>query len=376
MGGESNYLASMGIAQQAPDAREPTSERQVELQTAYEANVSTGKTPFAGVSIRTLGELNWIMRERTWSGDLLLAAGYERADLRNADLILANLCGAYLCGADLRGAHLGGAVLNSAYLTLANLGGADLVTTNLREADLRLANLCGAYLTGADLRGAHLGSAGMDAATRLEGAHLDDHSRLADVVWNGVPLTRLNWEDVPVLGDERVARDPKDAFGKSKDKATKLRDHADAVLANRQVSTVLRSQGLNEHADRFAYRAQLCQRRLLCLQRHYLRYVGSLFLALIAGYGYRPLRSFATYLAVVLGFAAIYFILALIGDQHVLTWNEAIVVSMTAFHGRGFFSAVFQPGDLLAAIAAIEAFIGLLIEIVFIATFTQRFFAR
>jgi hypothetical protein len=49
---------------------------------------------------------------------------------------------------------------------------------------------------------------------------------------------------------------------------------------------------------------------------------------------------------------------------------------MTAFHGRGFFSAVFQPGDLQAAVAAVEALIGLLIEIVLIATFTQRFFAR
>jgi hypothetical protein len=49
---------------------------------------------------------------------------------------------------------------------------------------------------------------------------------------------------------------------------------------------------------------------------------------------------------------------------------------MTAFHGRGFFAAVFQPGDLQAVVAAAEAFIGLLSEIVPIATFTQRFFAQ
>jgi hypothetical protein len=35
-----------------------------------------------------------------------------------------------------------------------------------------------------------------------------------------------------------------------------------------------------------------------------------------------------------------------------------------------------QPGDTLARLAAGEAIIGLLIEITFIATFTQRFFAR
>jgi hypothetical protein len=87
------------------------------------------------------------------------------------------------------------------------------------------------------------------------------------------------------------------------------------------------------------------------------------------------MRSFITYGFVVLTFATAY--LSLGGDNgHALSWNEAIVVSVTAFHGRGFFSAVFQPGDLVAAVAAAEAFIGLLIEIVFIATFTQRLFAR
>ncbi len=31
---------------------------------------------------------------------------------------------------------------------------------------------------------------------------------------------------------------------------------------------------------------------------------------------------------------------------------------MTAFRRRGFVSSVFQPGDLQAAVAAVEAFIG------------------
>jgi hypothetical protein len=119
----------------------------------------------------------------------------------------------------------------------------------------------------------------------------------------------------------------------------------------------------------------LLQLRVLRREHHLLRYLGSQLLNLISGFGYRPLRSFITYALVVLGFAAAYFTLGgTNGQPH--SWNEAIVVSMTAFHGRGFFAAVFQPGDLQAAVAAIEAFIGLLIEIVLIATFTQRFFAR
>jgi hypothetical protein len=62
---------------------------------------------------------------------------------------------------------------------------------------------------------------------------------------------------------------PRD-YEKRKDDLTRILEYANAVLANRQVATVLRSQGLSEHADRFAYHAQLCQRRLLRLQRHYL----------------------------------------------------------------------------------------------------------
>jgi hypothetical protein len=101
------------------------------------------------------------------------------------------------------------------------------------------------------------------------------------------------------------------------------------------------------------------------------QYLFSLFLALLTGYGYKPLRSFITYMVVISLFAAIYFLLG----SH-LAWNEAIVISMTAFHGRGFFPEQFHPGDPQALIAAIEAFVGLLIEVIFIATLTQRLFGK
>src|SRR5260221_2663754 len=144
-----------------------------------------------------------------------------------------------------------------------------------------------------------------------------------------------------------------------------------ALRATRQLASVLRDQGMYEEANRFAYRAQVLQRRVLLRRVRIPQYLGSWFLDLISGYGYRPLRGFITYALVVLAFAAAYFALGGANGQ-ALTWNEAIVISMTAFHGRGFFSTVFQPGDLQAAGAAAEAFIGLLIQIVFIATVPNR----
>lgn len=124
-------------------------------------------------------------------------------------------------------------------------------------------------------------------------------------------------------------------------------------------------------AARFAYRAQLMQRKVFWYQRKVSQYIGSLFLYLLAGCGYRWWHSFVAYLLVIGIFAIFYHQLG----AH-LAWNEAIVISMTAFHGRGFFPDQFHPGDPQALVAAIEAFVGLLIEVTFIATLTQRLFGK
>ncbi len=88
------------------------------------------------------------------------------------------------------------------------------------------------------------------------------------------------------------------------------------------------------------------------------------------------MRSVFTYTLVVLGFASVYYLLG--SNVHpALAPLDALIFSVTSFHGRGF-----TPGELvtlhnpLTVLAAGEAIIGLLIEITFIATFTQRFFAR
>ena len=59
-----------------------------------------------------------------------------------------------------------------------------------------------------------------------------------------------------------------------------------------------------------------------------------------------------------------------------LTWDEALVLSVSSFHGRGFFTQNVTLGNTYARLAAIEAVVGLVIEISFIATFTQRFFGK
>jgi len=156
---------------------------------------------------------------------------------------------------------------------------------------------------------------------------------------------------------------------------TRLEEYEAAVRANRQLAVALRAQGLDEEAARFAYRAQLLQRIVLRRQRKFASYLFSLLLDMLAGYGYRPGRSVMAYLFVVFGFMGLYLLVAHTGATH-LSWDEALVLSVSSFHGRGFFLQNMTLGDAFVRLAASEAVLGLLIEISFIATFTQRFFGR
>jgi hypothetical protein len=56
-----------------------------------------------------------------------------------------------------------------------------------------------------------------------------------------------------------------------------------------------------------------------------------------------------------------------------LTWDQALIVSLGSFHGRGFFPSTYNLGGPLAAIGTAEAVVGVFIELIFIATFTRRF---
>ena len=87
------------------------------------------------------------------------------------------------------------------------------------------------------------------------------------------------------------------------------------------------------------------------------------------------MRSLLTYALVVLAFAIGYFLMR--ESVHpALNPVDALIFSVTSFHGRGFFPGGISLDDPLTVVAAFEAFIGLLIEVTFIATLTQRFFGK
>ncbi len=350
-----------------PDTRTPTPARQAELKAAYEANVKANNPPYLGVHIASLGELLWVLSERGWSGEFS-ATKDEHPNLEGVNMRGTNLARVHLVRANLSQARLEAAYLSQAYLT-----GADLSYVNLAGA-----NLSGANLAEADLSGACLLVARMDVDTDLREAVVSDGMWLRDTRWNGVPLSGIDWERLHELGDGLVAERASTDEGKLKDTQTRIREFRVAETAYHQLAAVLRSQGLNEPADHFAYRAQVLQRQLLRRQGKRVKWFWWWFLGGIAGYGYRPQFTLCWYLALLAVSTCIYsWQSSMFSPDHL--WyevlGESLVAAITAVHGRGFFPGQLRTGWELTT-AAFDAVAGLVLEASFVATFVQRFFAR
>lgn len=305
----------------------------------------------------------------------------ERARTTRSQHFLAAI---HLEKANLFQTHLEGAILRNAHLESAHLE-----STYLENADCVAAHFEGAYLRKTHFDNAYLRRAFFDNSTFIEDISLGNETigfaSLADIRWNGVNLSPIKWQQVKTLGDTEKAKKDK---SKRDNEDARLLDYEAAVRANRQLTIVLQEQGLNEHATRFSYEAQSLQRGVLWLQmlqprlklsqrlQLLMAWLLSWFLFLLAGYGYKPGKSFLAYFFVISGFATAYYLLGhTVGPM--LSPLGAFVFSMTSFHGRGFFPGNnISLDDPLTVLAAFEALVGLIIEVTFIATLTQRFFNR
>jgi len=380
--------------------REELSQRRVIVP-----DIEKGIYPFKGMKL-SRADVEWLLATYEnglgpvdWSDES--SRKRRGLDVRGADLRLADLHGLPL--ACLRGGlsgtewakasveqrntamlHLEGANLSFAHLEDANLAGTHLELGNcsqshLVRADLHAAHLEGTFFFGTHLAGASLRGAFLDAATILSNVVLVNEefgsAFLSDVRWGDTNLSLLNWACLKILGDEYEAYQPITWYGLVKNKSDWLRGYQRAVRANRQLALALQREGLNEEAARFAYRAQILQRKLLWKQRSFWKWLGSAMLALLAGYGYRMWRIFVAYLLIVLLCAGAYFVLGIYYEPHV-SLLEAVLTSVTAFHGRVFSEPFLQPGDPQLWVTAFEAVAGLVIEGVFIAMLTQKFFGK
>lgn len=387
-------------------------ERQEELaqRRTIVPNIEKGIYPFKGMKL-SRADVEWLLATHEngygpiiWSYESQQVKVRDGLDLRGADLRQVDLhglplarmigglklddwsnstneqrnkAGALMQGVNLKRAHLEGAFLRAVHLEEANLFRAHLEHSHLMGAHLEKTSLTEAYLDNASLRNAIFN----------DEKHIAP--RLADIHWGNTNLAVVAWASIKMLGDELEAgrwemnKRKKIKQGETKEKEVFYEVYWTAIRANRQLAVALQSQGLNEFAGRFAYRAHVLRRRMLRSQitlpqeRIWFRviklghYLFSLFFDLLAGYGFRPISSIIWYLVIVIGFALAYYAFGHIPPL------EAFVFSLTSFHGRGFFPGNnISLSDPRVVLAAFEAVIGLLIEISFIATFTQRFFGK
>jgi hypothetical protein len=128
-------------------------------------------------------------------------------------------------------------------------------------------------------------------------------------------------------------------------------------------------------ASRYRFREQQLERKALFAERKPGPALLQWIIERISGYGERPWWAFGTYLVTIFFFAIIYFILyssGLTAEPNVGIL-EALVLSVTSFHGRAFLVGNLPPSDWTAIVAAFEAIVGFFIEIVFIVSFSRRF---
>jgi uncharacterized protein YjbI with pentapeptide repeats len=299
-------------------------------------------------------------------------------DLRGADLVDAHLESSCLDYADMAHADLHGCHLEGASLWEVNLREANCDGVHLERADLWNAHLQGAFLYRAYLQGARLHEADL-AGVHLNNLHLTDEDgvgpMLADIDWEGVNLSVVHWSGIRVLGDDRPALQP-ELDGREKDRARRVQEFKSAIRANQQLALALQAQGMTDDANRFFYRSRVLARKLLAFQgkRRAASYLVSLLLAGLTGYGYRMGRMVVAYVALISFYAALYYAFGQGTASH-FGLREAVVLSITAFHGR-VFSAPFTPNSPQSVVTAAEAISGFLFEGLFIAMLAQRVFGR
>jgi hypothetical protein len=204
-----------------------------------------------------------------------MIGGLTQDERNRATAEQGEMAAVHLEGASLKRTRLEKAVLYKAHLERANLFRVHLLGANVVEACLQQANLRQAHIQG----------------SFLEGCILSDEGRVGpwilNVNWERTDLAIINWSQVNMLADEYEARQKGhdhpwqdgDIYVGGRD--TRIGLYERAVRANRQLAVALQTQGLNELAARFAYRAQKCQRIVLRLQRKYIQYLFSLLLDLL-----------------------------------------------------------------------------------------------
>ncbi len=286
----------------------------------------------------------------------------EGVNLKNAYLQKANLYGAKLEEAYLHGTHLSRTDLRDAKAFIANFQRADLGNSKLQGINLAGAYLQETYLVGANLRDANLANARFDDAD-FYFATFDNSS-----LWSAKYIDE-------VVINEREGDNEQNKIGK-------LRKYGESLQIYRNLKNYFRNQGIHELSGTYYYREKMVEKKIYSITSKQ-RYLGSLFLDILCGYGEKPWRIITSSIAWVFFNSFMFFILGIeTGAAEIrLSLQSSFLQNVYSFLNCLYFSFVtfttlgygdLHPTGITKVFATIEAFTGAFMIALFVLTMGRK----
>lgn len=305
-----------------------------------------------------------------------------KRDFKNLDLVEANLQGADLRNTNFQGSDLGG----------ANLQEADLRDANIQESDLGKANLQRAYLWDANLQGSYLWDTNLQGA-QLWGTNLKD-SELWDANFQGAYLKDANFQGAYLFStrfdnsnlwdakfiDEIVINEIEG--DNEKDVYLKLEYYRQASQIYRNLKNYFRDEGIYETSGHYYYREKVIEKKIY-KQKNKVKYLGSVLLDLLCGYGEKPGRIIISSISWAFINSFLYFIWGIQKGQIEirLSLQATLVENIMNFLNCLYFSFVtfttlgygdFHPVGITKAFATMESFTGAFMIALFVLTMGRK----
>ncbi len=293
----------------------------------------------------------------------LKGANFEKAVLRNIRATRVNLSGANLSQADLSGAHLFDTDFQHAHLLGVNLSSSDLTHCDFRGADMTRADLSGARLWNANLMNAALAEADISCAD----------------FWNAnlhnVKIWRANFENAKALTRRNFASDPHLIW------TSKISEEGilSAEEAYRGLKSHFLTTGMYDDSGWASFKEKTME-RLLLKRKKDLRYIPSLMMGMLCGYGEKPARIIATAFSTILFYSVLYYLLNAVtssgSGSYLMSASDYLYYSTVTFTTVGYGDFVPKANAFFRLLAASEAFIGAFLMGLFVFTLARKYSAR
>lgn len=308
-----------------------------------------------GYSVKLIEAMN--------NGSDLTGSNLKKVVLRKCSIDKAILKRVNLSQADISSSHLFDVNFQGADFIGANLSGCDLTHCDLRAADLAKADLRGSRLWNTDLRDANL------SECDLSGADLWNAKLFNVRLWHGFLSGAKSISMESFLGSRAFLKNYR----------INETGAAAAEEAYRDIKQYFLFNGRYNDASWASFKEKSMERIMLRRNRD-LRYIPSLLMNILCGYGEKPYRIIVSSAVTILAFAVFYFALNAIqysiASGYLPTLMDYLYYSVITFTTVGYGDFIPKAAPLFRMAAALESFIGVFLTGLFIFTLARKYSAR